>query len=135
VTTDDIDRLQRAFDAWARGDLETALADVAPDFKLRDHVIIESTEEPSGPEAVRANHAQLLEGFDEFTLQPLEFVEIEGGMLVRVLSHGHSSREGGIDVELEVGQLWRLRDGIATSLDIYPSWAEARRAAGLEDGK
>ena len=33
--------------------------------------------------------------------------------------------------ELEVGQLWRLRDGKAVSLDIYPTWEEARRAAGL----
>jgi ketosteroid isomerase-like protein len=135
VATDDTARFRRAFDAFSRGDLDTALADVAPDFKLRDHVIIEGTEEPSGPEAVRANHAQLLEGFDEFTLEPLEFVEIDDGMLVRILSRGHSSREGGIDVELEVGQLWRLRDGIAISLDIYPSWAEARRAAGLENGE
>jgi ketosteroid isomerase-like protein len=133
VPADDITRLRRAFEAWSRGDLDTALADVGPDFKLRDHVIIESTEEPSGPEAVRANHAQLLDGFDEFTLEPLEFVEFEDGILVRVLSRGHSSRQGGIDVELEVGQLWRLRDGIAVSLDIYPSWEEARRAAGLED--
>lgn len=131
MSSEDLERLRRGFDAFARGDIDAALRDVAPDFKLRDHVILEDTERPTGPEAVKANHEQLREAFDSFTLEPLEFVEIEDGMLVRVLSRGHTSREGGIEVELEVGQLWRLRDGQAVSLDIYPSWDEARREAGL----
>ena len=135
VPSDDIARLRAAFDAFSRGDLDAALAGVAPDFKLRDHVIPEGTEGPSGRDAVRANHAQLLEGFDQFTLEPLEFVEIEDGILVRVRAIGHSDRDGGLDVELEAGQLWRLRDGFAVSLDIYRSWDEARRAAGLGDGE
>ena len=128
----DIARFRRAFDAWSRGDVDGALGDVAPDFVLRDHVIPEGTEGPMGPEAVRANHAQLLAGFDRFTIEPLEFEEIEDGMLVRVRAVGHTERDGGLDVELEAGQLWRLRDGIAVSLDIYRGWDEARRAAGLE---
>jgi ketosteroid isomerase-like protein len=127
----EIERFRAAFEAFAHGDMETALQDVEPDFVLRDHVIIESTEGPTGPAAVRANHEQLGEAFDRFELEPLEFEDIEDGMLVRVLSRGHSDRDGGIDVELEVGQLWRLRDGRAVSLDIYPSWKEARQAAGL----
>ena len=132
MATDDIARFRRAFDSFYRGDVEAALEHIAPDFVLRDHVIPEGTEGPIGPEAVRANHAQLLEGFDEFTIEPLEFEEIADGMLIRVRAAGHTDRDGGLDVELEAGQLWRLRDGIATSLDIYASWDEARRAAGLE---
>ena len=131
MPNEDVERFRRGFDAFARGDLDAALQDVAPDFKLRDHVILEDTEGPTGPEAVKANHEQLHEAFDSFTLEPLEFMELEDGLLVRVLSRGHTSRDGGIDVELEVGQLWRIRDGRAVSLDIYPSWEEARREAGL----
>jgi ketosteroid isomerase-like protein len=132
MADEDIARFRRAFDAWSRGDVEAALGEVAPDFELRDHVIPEGTEGPIGPEAVKANHAQLLAGFDEFTIEPLEFEEIESGMLVRVRATGWTDREGGIEVALEAGQLWRLRDGLAVSLDIYRSWEEARRAAGLE---
>jgi ketosteroid isomerase-like protein len=128
---EEIARFRAAFEAFATGDMEAALADVAPEFVLRDHVILESTDGPTGPEAVRANHEQLGKAFDRFELEPLEFEDIEDGVLVRVLSRGHTERDGGIDVELEVGQLWRLRDGRAVSLDIYPSWEEARRAAGL----
>jgi hypothetical protein len=113
--------------------MEAVNANVAPEFVLRDHVILESTEGPTGPEALAANLGQFDEAFGRFDVEPLEFEEIEGGMLVRLRVMAHVERDGGMDLELEAGQLWRTReDGLATSLDIYPSWEEARRAAGLE---
>ena len=128
----DIARFRRAFDAWSRGDVDAALGDVAPDFVLRDHVIPEGTEGPMGPEAVRANHAQLLAGFDRFTIEPLEFEEIEDGMLVRVRAVGHTERDGGLDVELEAGQLWRLRDGAALPVYMTSGAAGCDLAAAIE---
>ena len=135
VIDDDTANYRRALEAFSGGDLDAALAAVSPDFRMRDHVILENTEDLRGADAVRENHRRLREAFDEFTLEPLEFERFEGGMLVRVHARGHSSRQGGIDVEREVGQVWRVRDGVASSLDVYPSWEEARRAAGLEAGE
>jgi hypothetical protein len=133
VAIGDIERFRAGFEAFSRGDTEALNANFAPEFEVRDHVILESTEGPVGPEALAANVGQFHDAFDEFKVEPLEFEAIEGGMLVRLRVMAHIERDGGMDLELEAGQLWRVReDGLAVSLDIYPSWQEARRAAGLE---
>ena len=129
----DIERFRAAFEAFSRGDMEAVNANFAPEFEIRDHVILESTEGPVGPEALASNLAQFDEAFGEFNVEPLEFEAIEGGMLVRLRVMAHVERDGGMDLELEAGQLWRIRDdGLVVSLDIYLSWQEARRAAGVE---
>lgn len=133
MASDEIKRFRAAFEAFSRGDMEAVNANFAPEFEVRDHVILESSEGPVGPEALAANVGQFHEAFDEFNVEPLEFEAIEDGMLVRLRVMAHVERDGGMDLELEAGQLWRIRDdGLVVSLDIYPSWEEARRAAGLE---
>ena len=133
MASEEIERFRAGFEAFSRGDMDAVNANFAPEFVVRDHVILESTEGPVGPEALASNLGQFDEAFEEFDVEPLEFVEFDGGMLVRLRVMAHIERDGGMDLELEAGQLWRTRDdGLAISLDIYPSWTEARRAAGLE---
>lgn len=114
--------------------MDAVLANFAPEFEVRDHVIPESTEGTVGPQALAANLERFAEAFERFDVEPLEYEEIEDGMLVRIRARGRTERDGGMDLELEAGQLWRMReDGLAVSVDIYPSWEEARREAGLKD--
>ena len=133
MPSEQVERFRVAFEAFSQGDMDRVNANFAPEFEVRDHVILESSEGPVGAEALTANLARLHGAFDEYVVEPLEFEEIEDGMLVRILARAHTDRDGGMDLELEAGQLWRTReDGLATSLDIYPSWEAARKAAGLE---
>jgi ketosteroid isomerase-like protein len=132
VPLGDIEQFRAAFEALSRGEMDAVFANFAPDFELRDHVIPESSEGPVGPRALKENLERFGEAFESFDVEPLEFEAIEDGMLVRIRARGRTERDGGLDVELEAGQLWRIRDGLAVSLDIFPSWEEARRAAGLQ---
>lgn len=133
MASEQIERFRAAFEAFSRGEMDAVNANFAPEFVLRDHVILESTEGPVGPAALAANLSQFDEAFGRFAVEPLEFEEIEDGMLIRLRVMARVERDGGMDLELEAGQLWRTReDGLAVSLDIYPSWEEARAAAGLE---
>jgi ketosteroid isomerase-like protein len=132
VPSELIEQFRAGFEAFSRGDMDAVNANFAPEFVVRDHVILESTEGPVGPEALAANLGQFDEAFERFRVEPLEFEEIEDGVLVRLHVMARVERDGGMDLELEAGQLWRVReDGLAVSLDIYPSWEEARRAAGV----
>ncbi|HEX6116885.1 MAG TPA: nuclear transport factor 2 family protein [Solirubrobacterales bacterium] len=130
----DIERLAEAFEALERGEDEAALARIAPDFELRDHVILEDTSDGTGPEVMEANIGRLREAFDRVSYEILETIDLDERILVRVLASAHTDRDGGLDTELEVGQLWTIRDGLARRLEIFPSWDEARRAVGLEPG-
>jgi ketosteroid isomerase-like protein len=134
MASERMEQFRAGFEAFSRGDMEAVNANFAPDFVVRDHVILESTEGPTGPQALAANLGQFDEAFGKFAVEPLEFEEIDNGMLVRLRVMARVERDGGMDLELEAGQLWRLgEDGLVVSLDIYPSWQEARRAAGVEE--
>jgi hypothetical protein len=82
VTDDDTANLRRALEAFSGGDTDEALEAVAPDFQMRDHVILENAADPRGPNAVRENRRRLSDPFD-------------GGMLVRAHAPGHASLEHG----------------------------------------
>lgn len=132
MAAEDIDGLREAFDAFERGDTAAAYARLSPDFELYDHVILEDTSGMRGPEALAANIGTLLEAFEHVSYEILEAIDLDGRVLVRVEATAHSARDGGLDTRIEVGQLWTVRDGLARKLEIFPSWDEARRAAGLE---
>ncbi len=132
MSSPEIERFKTGFEAFSRGDLETAFQYIAPDFELLDHVIIEDTSGQSGPEAFVENRGRLLEAFENVTYEPLEFVEFDGGMLVRVHATARNARTTGMDLELEVGHVWTIRDGLGVRLEIFPTWTQAREAAGLE---
>ena len=130
MAAEDVEQLRAAFDAFARGDLETALARVAPDFVINDRVIVEDTTDLRGPDGLRETQRRLTEGFSAVRFEPLELIDLGGRILARVRFRGTGATTE-IPVELEVGQIWELRDGLATRCDVYPSWDEARGAAGL----
>ena len=130
MSADDVERLRQAFEAFARGDLDAALERVAPDFVINDRVIVEDTTDLRGPDGLRETQRRLLEGFAQTEFEPLELIDLEGRILARVRFRGTGATTE-IPFEIEVGQLWELRDGLAVRCDVYPSWAEARQAAGL----
>ena len=132
MAAEDIEKLREAFEALERGDDEAALSRIAPDFELRDHVILEDTTQKRGPDAMAENIGRLRGAFDRVSYEILESIELDGRILVRVRASAHIDRDGGLDTSLEVGQLWTLRDGLATKLEIFPTWKEAREAAGLD---
>ena len=126
----DVERLQEAFEAFARGDLAAALERVAPDFVINDRVIVEDTTDLRGPAGLSETQRRLSEGFGQVQFEPLELIDLDGRILARVRFRGTGATTE-IPFELEVGQLWEIRDGMATRCDVYPSWDEARQAAGL----
>lgn len=133
MAAEDIERIRAGFEAIERGDRDAAFARLSPDFELRDHVILEDTSTTRGPQAMSENIDRLLEAFERISYEILESVELDDGrLLVRVEASAHTARDGGLDTRQEVGQLWTWRDGLVTKLEIFPSFDEARRAAGLE---
>ena len=135
MAAEDIELIRAGFEAIERGDRNAAFARLSPDFELRDHVILEDTSTTRGPQAMAENIDRLLEAFDRISYEILESVELEDGrLLLRVKASAHTARDGGLDTGLEVGQIWTARDGFVKKLEIFPSFDEARRAAGLEAG-
>jgi hypothetical protein len=49
-------------------------------------------------------------------------------VLLHITGHGPGS---GVSIDLRIGQVWTLRDGLVWRADAYPTQEEARAAAGL----
>jgi ketosteroid isomerase-like protein len=129
----DIARLRDAFDALARGNLDATLDVLSPDLVIDDHTVPEDTTGPRGPDALSQLLNRLREAFDDYRLELRDLTDLGHGRflaIVRTSGTGHGSQ---IEMGGEVGEIFVVRDGLVVRGDIYPSSAEARQAAGLEE--
>ena len=103
-----------------------------PDFEIEEAAGVPDPERYTGREAFVENLRKLEEAFDQIRIEPLEFVDL-GGQIVVVVSMAGRGRGSGAAVETTFAQLWTVRDGKATSLHDYATKAEALEAAGLSE--
>jgi uncharacterized protein len=133
ISPDDIELVRKGYDSLRQGDVDFVLALIRPDFELEVH-----TERPDiaeaiyrGPDGFVRNMAELTEVFDDFALEPEEFLEGDERIVVvtRATGRGKSS---GVDVDQQLFHVWTVRDSKAARLDIYSDRATALAAAGIE---
>jgi ketosteroid isomerase-like protein len=129
MSQENVERTERAFAAFSRGDLETAFEFIDPSFEVNDRVVPEANPSERGPDALIANVGQVREAFGDITWEPREIVDRGDQVVVRVhisaLGH-HTS----LPINEDVGHLYTLEEGKAVRLDIYRTWAEALESAG-----
>jgi ketosteroid isomerase-like protein len=131
VSVEQLAIMRDAFAAFAGGDEDALLSRLTEDFEIHDGMVVEDTTGERGPGAMRRNLDRIADAFDEVSYEPAEFVDLDGRVLVRVRVRARGSSSE-VELETEVGQLWTMRGLEATRLEVYPSWADARRAQGLE---
>jgi ketosteroid isomerase-like protein len=124
-----VEILRCSYDAYVRGDLESALAPIDPDIEICDHDIPDSGEY-RGLEGLFRWQADWESSWESWRWEPEEFIDV-GDRVVAVLRV--YAKGSGVDVERLDGALWTLRDGKCVRLDYYGSKAEALEAVGRRD--
>ena len=134
MASENVERLQLAFEAFARGDIGAVAENIDPDFQIEDSILIDASSSVRGVEALQENTDKLREAFGDVSWEPQEIVELGDQILVRVRVEGEGRTTSLAMGQLnpDIGHLWRLRDGRAVSLKIYRTWGEARAAAGMQ---
>ena len=131
MSQQDLDLLHAGYEAFAAGDVESALALMSADLELHVH-----TERPDiqsrkyhGHDGFRANFGELTDVFDDLHVEPTEFDDRDGRVLavVRVTGRGKAS---GVAIEAKIFHVWTIRDGKATRLEIFSDRKQAERALG-----
>jgi len=96
-----------------------------------------SSEDPdsavhSGIDAIRSQFARWVEAYPDLRVEPLEVKDNGDKVFVwtRFVGHGASS---GVHIDMQLGQVYTLRDGKAARAVDYFDRNEALRAAGMED--
>ena len=132
MSQENVERVKRAFDALSKGDSEAALEHIDPSFEVNDRVAPEANPTERGPGALVKNLGAVTEAFRTVTWEPLEFIDHDDRVLVRVRMTARG-KHSALPIDEEVGHAYAIKDGKAVRLDIYRTWAEALEAVGLSE--
>jgi ketosteroid isomerase-like protein len=126
VPDERIEIVRRLIGAWSRRDLEAVLQAMHPECEVRG---IEVRETLRGHDRLAAGFRDWFDAFDEFTIEPEDFISDGDRVLVPVRQRARG-KGSGVEVEQRFYQLFELRDGMGFRFDEYSEEPDAREALG-----
>jgi ketosteroid isomerase-like protein len=133
VSEDNVELVRRSFEAHREGGIEASLAFYASDFAwdagpdwLEDRIY-------QGHDGARRLDAIFTENFDGYALT-VHDIRAAGDRVVALYEASGRMKASGVPIRQPVGiVLSDFRDGTIGKVRSYFSWAEALKAAGLEE--
>jgi ketosteroid isomerase-like protein len=133
MSGENVEVVQRSFDAFSRGDLDDVLATFAPEFEFY----------PSGRFMDTQRVYRGRDGWTEFwdafraawedvaiNISRMEAIDDRVLTLGKIEAKG---RESGVEVETEAAWIHTVDRGLIMQLQTFASWADALEAAGLRE--
>jgi ketosteroid isomerase-like protein len=128
MASTNVEQMRRGYEAFNRGDFEQVVAQVDPEVGARERADSPDPREFHGRTQMLEALEALKEEFDDYRMEPVEFIEEEDYLIVVIRQSGRG-RLSGVPVEGDLAHLWRLRDGRAVSLRAFSTKQEALEAA------
>ena len=131
MSQENVEIVRAAYEAFNRGDWDTAFRDAHPDFEFS----IERGPNAGahrGREAVQGILQDQSSAFDLWIVEPEEFFE-SGDQLVAFVKFRLRPKGSSAEFEIRIGHLWTIRNGEAISVQGFPKREEALEAAGLRE--
>jgi ketosteroid isomerase-like protein len=137
MSEENVEIARRAYEAlneaYRTGDVLPALERfVGPDVVLVPAGILPESSEMRGHDGVLRFVTLQTEGFDDYWVEPQEFIDAGDKVVVPVRFGGRAVHTG-IDVAFDVVHVCTAYAGKWTRLDMYASKAEALKAVGLAE--
>jgi ketosteroid isomerase-like protein len=85
-----------------------------------------------GPAGAMQFNAEWSDAWDDWALEPEEYIDA-GERVVVILNQRGRSKATGIPVEMRFAQVWTLRDGQGIRMQLYASVDEALQDVGLAE--
>ena len=133
MSQENLERVKRGYEAFARGDLDAVLVDfLHPEIEAHDPPEVPDAAIYCGRDAVRRDWEQTAELFEGFAIDVEETFDRDDEVVVFLRFRG---RARGSDAELEapMAHVWTFRDGKATRLRQFLERADALEAVGLSE--
>jgi ketosteroid isomerase-like protein len=131
MSQENVEVVRCSYEAYERGDMESALAALDPEVEIYDHDIPDPGEY-RGLDGVLRWQADWETSWQSWRWEAEEFIDA-GDRVVAILRVHAKGRGSGADIERIDGAVWTLRDGKGVRLDYYGSRAEAVEAVGLRE--
>ena len=134
MAEDNVEIVRRAYEAFNRGDFDSALEFLAPEVEWQMPPNLPDVGVWVGRDQVIARMEEFFEVFDELQVQVEELIAAGDRVVALVRYKGRGSATG---LEIEGAgldsQVWTLRDGKVIRLELHGGTTGALEAAGLED--
>jgi uncharacterized protein len=124
VSAENVQRLREGYEAFNRGDFEAVLELMHPDVEVHDRPEVPDPRDYEGLDGARAAFASVLEMFEQYEIEPVEFIDGDEYVVVVLRQRGRGLASG-VDVEGEIVHVWTVRDGQAVDLRAFSSRADA----------
>jgi ketosteroid isomerase-like protein len=85
-----------------------------------------------GPAGAMQFNAEWADAWDDWELEPEDYIDA-GERVVVIVNQRGRSKATGIPVEMRFAQVWTLEDGLAIRMQMYASVDEALEAVGLSE--
>jgi hypothetical protein len=121
--------VQRAFEAFSRGDIDAVLDLCDPDVVVRDPERTGTTFR--GPDGLRQFFEEWLENWEEYRSEPVELTESGDEILVHAIQTG-KRKLSGIEIEQDLFVVLRLRDGKFVEYRLYTKREGALASMGAD---
>jgi ketosteroid isomerase-like protein len=133
MSQENVEIVQSIYAALSRGDREAPLRFFDPSIVVDASRRVFNPTTYVGMEGLRQMAVDSDEVWDEFHLEPLEFIEAGNSIVVigRLVGKGKGS---GVEVEQPIAGIWTLRDARVVRWEIgYTDRAKALEAVGLSE--
>jgi ketosteroid isomerase-like protein len=124
----EVETLRARYDAIGRRDWAAVFDAVDPDFELRTPGRSLGAGTYHGRDAAAQAFEDFFEPYEEVTVEPQQFFERGERIVVFFIQRCRPTGSSAI-VEINAAHLWTMREGKATSLEIFPERDKALRAA------
>lgn len=133
MSQEDVNLVREGFEDWNRGDLESLLENITPDWEWRPAGVFPGTDAVyRGKEGFTKFWNTFREPWENITID-LERVEDLGDRVLALMTFHGRGRESGVDVTVRYANLFTFDGGVITYQVGYADWESALEAAGLEE--
>jgi ketosteroid isomerase-like protein len=130
-----VDYIRIGLEAWNRRDLDLALSGMHPEVDWRIPSAagggLDLEERYHGPEGVKRFWELFWEAWEWISLEPQEFIELDGDRLLVLARFSGRGRGSGAEVERQVAHLYEFRDEKIIGFEFHWTKEEGLKAAGL----
>jgi ketosteroid isomerase-like protein len=133
MSEENVELMLRGVDAWNRGDLGWFLDHMTEDFEFRTAQLFPDLDPIySGHDGWRAFWRTWRDAWETVTIR-VERIEDLGDRALVVVTFDGVGRGSGVEVNIEVFQLWTFRDGKVARGQAFFDREEALEAVGLRE--
>jgi ketosteroid isomerase-like protein len=132
MSEENVEVVRRLYEALNRGDLEGAIEMTDPNIRYDLSERVFNPAVYQGHDGIRRFSAEVDEVWDEFRVEPLDFIDVGDKIIVSHLVHARG-KGSGVDVELPSTSVYTLREGKVLAIRMYREHDQALEAAGLRE--